>query len=198
MAHRTVRCTREINSELLSFGFLESHFAIIHRNVWCAMTEQRLLRQRSSAKVNSESARTTRAKSEQRQKAHRTVNSDYPVHHWTVRWTQLSELQRSNPNGWVTWLAHRTVRCAHRQTASPTTILVGGAINTPNHHTSRHLSFQTSHSIQELVQSIQDTNPKNQSLSKSQFHSKQIVTRERVLLVFFELLFLDRFSSSPF
>jgi hypothetical protein len=44
-----------------------------------------------------------------RQKAHRTVNSDCPVHHRIVRWSQLSELQRSNPNGWVTWLAHRTV-----------------------------------------------------------------------------------------
>jgi hypothetical protein len=77
------------------------------------------------------SARTTRAESEQRQKAHRTVNSDCLVHHRTVRWSQLLELQRSNPNGWVMWLAHRTVRCAHRQTASPTAILVDGAINIP-------------------------------------------------------------------
>jgi hypothetical protein len=37
------------------------------------------------------------------------VNSDCPVHHRTVRWSLLSELQRSNPNGWVTWLAHQTV-----------------------------------------------------------------------------------------
>jgi hypothetical protein len=44
-----------------------------------------------------------------RQKAHRTLNSDCPVHHRTVRWPMLSELQRSNPNGWVTWLAHQTV-----------------------------------------------------------------------------------------
>jgi hypothetical protein len=34
--------------------------------------------------------------------------------------------------------------------------------------------FQTSHSIQELVQSIQDTIQKNQSLSKSQIHSKLV------------------------
>jgi hypothetical protein len=47
-------------------------------------------------------------KSEQRQKTHQIVNSDCPVHHRTVRWSQLSELQRLNPNGWVTWLAHRT------------------------------------------------------------------------------------------
>src|SRR6187455_394402 len=108
-----------------------------------------------------------------RQKAHRTVNSDCPVHHRTVRWSHLSELQRSNPNGWVTWLAHRTVRCALRQQPSPTATLVVGAINTPNHHTSRHPSFQPTHSIQELVYSIQDTIRVNQNLSKSQFHSKQ-------------------------
>jgi hypothetical protein len=51
--------------------------------------------------------------------------------HRTVRWSHKSELQRSNPNGWVTWLAHRTVRCALRQQSSPTAILVVGAINTP-------------------------------------------------------------------
>jgi hypothetical protein len=74
--------------------------------------EQRLLRQRSSAKVNSElnSARIARGV-RAAQKAHRTVNSACPVHHRTVRWPHLSELQRSNPNGWVTWLAHRTVSC---------------------------------------------------------------------------------------
>jgi hypothetical protein len=65
------------------------------------------------------------------QEAHRIVNSTCPVHHRTVRWARLSELQRSNPNGWVTWLAHRTVRCAHRQQPLPTTTLVVGAINTP-------------------------------------------------------------------
>jgi hypothetical protein len=90
-------------------------------------------------KVNS--ARQRAQSQSRRQKMHRTVNSDCTVHHRTVQWSQLSELQRSNPNGWVTWLAHRTVRCAHRQAASPTTILVVGAINTPNHHTSRHPSF---------------------------------------------------------
>jgi hypothetical protein len=120
-------------------SFWKSHSAIIHRTVRCATglsvvpCGARLQRQRSSAKgeqcaiVYGQFAQ----KSEQRQKVHQTVNSDCPVHHRTVRWSQLSELQRSNPNGWVTWLAHRTVRCAHRQAASPTTILVGGAINTP-------------------------------------------------------------------
>jgi hypothetical protein len=42
-----------------------------------------------------------------------------------------------NPNGWVTWLAHRTVsggapvRCAHRQQPAPTVVWWLRAINTP-------------------------------------------------------------------
>jgi hypothetical protein len=36
-----------------------------------------------------------------------------------------------NPNGWVTWLAHRTIRCAHRQQPSPTAMWWLRVINTP-------------------------------------------------------------------
>jgi hypothetical protein len=36
-----------------------------------------------------------------------------------------------NPNGWVTWLAHRTVRCAHQQQHAPTINWWLRAINTP-------------------------------------------------------------------
>jgi hypothetical protein len=73
-------------------------------------------------------------KSEQRSEAHRTVNNACPVRHRTVRCgTGLSGATRSqcsnsrnrqNPNSWVTWLAHRTVRCAHRQQPPPTVELV--------------------------------------------------------------------------
>jgi hypothetical protein len=63
---------------------------------------------------------------------------DYPV---PPRCQNSNGRNRQNPNGWVTWLTHRTVRCAHRQTASPTVGLVVGAINTPNHHHSKHPSF---------------------------------------------------------
>jgi hypothetical protein len=158
--------------QLASFENLGSHSAIIHRTVRCStglssvapdcpvcQAEQRLTAPtvvyKSEQCVNS--ARTTRAESEQAQKAHRTVNSDYPVHHRTVRWPHLSELQRSNPNGWVTWLAHRTVAgapdsvwCARRQTASPTATLVVGAINTPqpphfkaSKFFSQHIQYKT-------------------------------------------------------
>jgi hypothetical protein len=76
----SVRCTREIHSELLSFGFLESHSAIIHRTVRCSTglsnvapdcpvyhAEQRLTAPtvvcKSEQCVNS--ARTARVESEQ-------------------------------------------------------------------------------------------------------------------------------------
>jgi hypothetical protein len=62
-----------------------------------------------------------------------------------------------NPTvGWRGWrtgqclVVHRTVRCAMRQKPSPTVLLVVGAINTPNHHTSMHPSFQPSNTLQEL------------------------------------------------
>jgi hypothetical protein len=100
------------------------------------------LRQQSSANVNSEQYNCARRSQSRRQKAHQIVNSDCPVHHRTVRWPTCQKLQRSNPNGWVTWLAHRTVRCAIRQQPSPTATLVVGAINTPNHHTFKASKFQ--------------------------------------------------------
>jgi hypothetical protein len=110
----SVRCTRVDQLELLTFGFLRRPSTIIHRTVRC---DTGLSGVPSGATVVSATVefngrltqRTVRAESEQRQKARRTVNSDCPVHHRTVRWPRLSELQRSNPNGWVTWLVHRTV-----------------------------------------------------------------------------------------
>jgi hypothetical protein len=103
-------------------------------------------------------------KSEQSKKAHQTVNSDCPVHHRTVRWPRRQKLQRSNPNGRVTWLAHRTVFGAPcdsslHQTAS----LVVGAINTPNHppfiaskfsafkHLTKVIAFDTRHNQRDQI-----------------------------------------------
>jgi hypothetical protein len=111
----SVRCTWENHSELATFGFLESPSAIIHRTVRCSTilsgvpAEQRLQRQRSTAKVNSEQCRLRAQSQSRRQMVHRPVNRAGPVHHRTVRWPHMSELQWSNPNGWVMWLAHRTV-----------------------------------------------------------------------------------------
>jgi hypothetical protein len=44
-----------------------------------------------------------------------------------------TELQRSEPNGLVTWLAHRTVWCARRQQPPPTVKFGGWSYKYPNH-----------------------------------------------------------------
>jgi hypothetical protein len=75
------------------------------------LAEQRLLAPMvvCNSIVNSEQCRLRAQSQSRRQKAHRTVNRTCPVHHRTVQWPHMSELQRSEPNGLVTWLAHRTV-----------------------------------------------------------------------------------------
>jgi hypothetical protein len=79
-----------------------------------------------NATVKRYSARLRPQKSEQAQKAHRTLNSDYPVHHRTVRCPSCQKLQRLEPNGLVTWLAHRTMS--------------GGAPDCPVRHTTEALT----------------------------------------------------------
>jgi hypothetical protein len=61
---------------------------------------------------------------EHAREAHRTVYRTYPVHHRTAQGPHKSELQRSNPNGLLTWLAHRTVS--------------GGAPDCPVRHATAH------------------------------------------------------------
>jgi hypothetical protein len=104
----SVRCTRVDQLQLASFGFSGSHSTIIHKTVRCASgaTTNCANGRLQKSTVNSATARRSQSR---RQKAHRTVNRTCLVHHRTVRWPTCQKLQRSNPNGWVTWLAHRTV-----------------------------------------------------------------------------------------
>jgi hypothetical protein len=144
------------------------------------------LRQRSSAKGYSEREQCNCARRSQsrRQKAHWIVNSDCPVHHHTVRWPHKSELQWSNPNGWVTWLAHRTVRCAIRQQPSPTATLVVGAINTPQ---PPHFKASKFLAIAFNTRALEFTPRHKQEIKSSPKYkdpSNQIVTSERVIFVF--------------
>jgi hypothetical protein len=114
LAHRTVRCATKqcsvhqgrstqtlhlrVSGEPLRYNSPDCLMG--HRTVRCASGATTIERndqlQRSPANMNS--ALTVRAESEQRQKAHRTVNSACPVRHRTVRCPKMSELQRSKPS----------------------------------------------------------------------------------------------------
>jgi hypothetical protein len=143
---------------------VESHSTIIHRTVRCATglsgvpAEQRL----ASAIVDSngrlqheqcvDSSRRVRAAPEG------APNSDQ----WlsgAPRCQSSNDRNRQNPNGWVTWLAHRTVSGAPIDRQPPNGWFGGWGYKYPPTTTTLGIQvFQTSHSIQELVQSIQDTN----------------------------------------
>jgi hypothetical protein len=113
---------------------------------------------------------------------------------------------RQNPNGWVKWLAHqtvsggapdsvwwrtgqclvahRTVRCAHRQQPSPTTVLVVRAINTPQPPLFKASKFPTYCIQYKSSRLYSKTQTRDQILSKVQNHSKHLVTCEREIFVF--------------
>jgi hypothetical protein len=118
---------RRATLELASFGnslrYNSQDMSGVHRTVRWASRATTTSRQRSPAEALN--ARQSAQKSGMREVAHRTLYSTCPVCHRTSRRAQQSELQRSEPNGLVTWLAHRTlsgvhrtVRCTMRQTTS--------------------------------------------------------------------------------
>jgi hypothetical protein len=113
-----------------------------------------LRRQRSPAEAFN--ARQCAQKSSTCETAHRTVYSTCPVHHRIARRAHKSELQRSNPNGPLTWLAHRTmVRHATAHFQQP--YFGGWGYKYPNHptfndiqvfpllHLTRAIAFNTRH-----------------------------------------------------
>jgi hypothetical protein len=128
---------------------------VSHRTVRCASGATTTSRQRSTGTALN--ALQCAPESEHAQKGHRTVYRTCPVHHQTAQRPHQSELQRAEPNGRLTWLAHQTVRCAMRQTAFQRPLLVVGVINTPNHptfiaskfsnflHLTRAIAFNTRH-----------------------------------------------------
>jgi hypothetical protein len=78
-----------------------------HRTVRCASGATAISRQRSTATALN--ALQCAPESEHAQKGHQTVYRTCPVHHRTAQRPHQSELQRSEPNGQLTWLAHRIV-----------------------------------------------------------------------------------------
>jgi hypothetical protein len=107
----SVRCTREPNSELATFGNSGGHSAIIHRTVWCSTglsgvpAEQRLLRANGHLQRTLNALQCAAARAEVRARARRRTGQSTG----SVRWPSCQKLQRSEPNDRVTWLAHRTV-----------------------------------------------------------------------------------------
>src|SRR5688572_7127465 len=98
------------------------------------------------------------------------------MHHRTAQRHHKSELQRSNPNGLLTWLAHRTVSggapdCPVRHATAhfQRPFLVVGAINTPT--TSHSMASKFSTLLHLTRASIQyKTHQRDQILS--QLHTK--------------------------
>jgi hypothetical protein len=113
---------------------------VSHRTVRSASGAMATSRQRSTA--NAFNALQCAPESEQRQTAHRTVYRTCPVHHRTAQRPHQSELQQSNPNGLLTWLAHRTVSggtpdcpVCHATDSLPTATFGGWGYKYPNHPT---------------------------------------------------------------
>jgi hypothetical protein len=155
--------------------------------------------QRSTDNVNS--ARTVRAESEQRQKAHRILNSACPVRHRTVRCgTGLSGAPRSqssngrnrqNPNSWVTWLAHRTVTggaldCPMRPSTDslPDGWFGGWGYKYPQPPPLQASKFSAYCIQYKSSRLYSKTQTRDQILSKVQNHFKHLVTCVREIFVF--------------
>jgi hypothetical protein len=126
-----------------------------HRTVRCASGATAI--SRATVVCNRIQCAIVRARVRARAVAHRTVYRTCPVHHRTAQRSHKSELQWSNSNGLLTWLAHRTVSggapdCPVRHATAhfQRPFLVVGAINTP---TTPHLmasKFLHFYTLQEL------------------------------------------------
>jgi hypothetical protein len=104
--------------------------------------------------------------------------------------------------GWRGWrtehcpVAHRTVRCAHRQQPAPTGELVVGGYKYPTTTPTPTIQgFTIVHSIQEQYTTLQDTNQSLRSNQSPQFNSSIIGLVRRSSCVSLLLLLLGWLSS---
>jgi hypothetical protein len=188
----SVRCTREPNSKLATFGNLGGRSAIIHRTVWCSTGLSGAPSGVTAPSANgrlqrySETLQCATARAEVRAGAEGAPDNeqdlsgappDYPV-------TQLSEAPtvRTQRPGDVAG-APDSVRCAIRQKLLPTVLLVLGAINTPQppHFNASKFSAFKPHT--RALDFIQRHKQEIKSSPKSKDHSNQIVTSERDICV---------------
>jgi hypothetical protein len=196
----SVRCTRELQAELNTFGNSQRCSAIIHRTDRCITGQcpvpqgratlnsptsgirstiiHRTVRCDSGATntshatvdCNALNARLRAQRTELARVAHQTTYRACPVHHRTARRAHKSELQQSEPNSQVTWLAHRTVWCARRQQPPPTVKFGGWGYKYPNHpHIQDIQVFPLLHLTRASIQ--YKTHQRDQILS--QLHTKR-------------------------
>jgi hypothetical protein len=116
----------------------------VHTGLSGVPAEQRLLRG-ATVDCNALNARLRAQRTEQRQRAHRTVYRTCPVHHRTP-----GGPTNQSSNGLLTWLAHRTVSggapdypVRHATAHFQRPFLVVGAINTPTTPHSMTSKFST-------------------------------------------------------
>jgi hypothetical protein len=148
---------------------------VCHRTVWCASEAK--ASERNGRLQRSHATWTVRGQFAQSQSSARRRTGQWivPIRYGiglsgAPRSQSSNGRNRQNPNGWVTWLAHRTVSggAPDNPVRPSTNSLPNGWIGgwcykyPPTTTTPSIQVFQTSHSIQELVQSIQDTIEKDQ------------------------------------
>jgi hypothetical protein len=143
---------------------------VSHRTVQCASGAMATSRQRSTA--NAFNALQCAPDSEQRQTAHRTVYKTCLVHHRTAQRPHLSELQRSEPNDRLTWLAHRTVSSAPCDSSLPMATFGGWGYKYPNHLTFNGIQVFHLQHITRAIAFNSRHNQRDQILSQVRNHSK--------------------------
>jgi hypothetical protein len=150
---------------------------VSHRTVRCASGATATSRQRSTATALN--ALQCTPESEHAQLAHRTVYRTCPVHHLTTQRPHQSELQRSNPNGLLTWLAHQTVSggaldcpVRHATVAFQRPHFGGWGYKYPNHPTFNCIQVFHLQHITRAITFNSRHNQRDQILSQVRIHSK--------------------------
>jgi hypothetical protein len=161
---------------------------VSHRTVRCASGATAT--SRATVDFNAFNARLRAQRTEDAQLAHRTVYRTCPVHHRTAQRPHKSELQRSNPNGWLTWLAHQTVfggapdcPVCHETAVFQRPYFGGWGYKYPNHPTFNGIQVSNLQHITRAIAFNSRQSKEIKSSPKSGITPNQIVTRESDICV---------------
>jgi hypothetical protein len=149
-----------------------------HRTVRCASGAT--ITSRATVDCNALNARLHVQRTEDAQLAHRTAQRPHK-----------SELQRSNPNGWLTWLAHRTVSggapdcpVRHATVAFQRPYFGSWGYKYPNHPTFNGIQVFNLQHITRAIAFNSRYSKEIKSSPKSGITPNQIVTRESDICVY--------------